>query len=60
MSIVDDLGRAPSTDVATVVDIPNLIEIQTASYHWFLKDGLRSYSTNFSPSRIRRALTRST
>jgi len=49
MSIVDDLGRAPSTDVATVVDIPNLIEIQTASYHWFLKDGLRELFHNFSP-----------
>ena len=49
MSIVDDVGRAPSTDVATVVDIPNLIEIQTESYRWFLDEGLRELFHNFSP-----------
>ncbi|MBI3948629.1 MAG: DNA-directed RNA polymerase subunit beta, partial [Armatimonadetes bacterium] len=49
MSVVDAGGGAPSTDVATVVDIPNLIEIQTESYHWFLDNGLRELFHNFSP-----------
>ncbi|HEY3412898.1 MAG TPA: DNA-directed RNA polymerase subunit beta [Armatimonadota bacterium] len=32
-----------------VVPIPNLIEIQLASFQWFLEDGLRGLFRNFSP-----------
>jgi DNA-directed RNA polymerase subunit beta len=32
-----------------VVPIPNLIEIQLASFRWFLEDGLRGLFRNFSP-----------
>ena len=47
MSVVDDVGRASPPDVAAVVDIPNLIEIQTESYRWFLDEGLRdSFTTS--------------
>ncbi|NLC57870.1 MAG: DNA-directed RNA polymerase subunit beta [Armatimonadetes bacterium] len=49
MSVVDDVGRASPPDVAAVGDIPNLIEIQTESYRWFLDEGLRELFHNFSP-----------
>ena len=33
-------------DVA--LELPNLIEIQTASYQWFLDEGIREMSLNIS------------
>ncbi|WP_205407178.1 DNA-directed RNA polymerase subunit beta [Sporosarcina sp. PTS2304] len=32
-----------------VLDLPNLIEIQTASYEWFLEEGLREMFKDISP-----------
>ncbi|GKV66339.1 DNA-directed RNA polymerase subunit beta [Sporosarcina sp. NCCP-2331] len=32
-----------------VLDLPNLIEIQTASYEWFLEEGLREMFRDISP-----------
>lgn len=32
-----------------IIDLPNLIELQTASWNWFLTDGLRELFDNFSP-----------
>ncbi|MDH7568782.1 MAG: hypothetical protein QHJ73_04270, partial [Armatimonadota bacterium] len=48
MSMVERVGRAPSAS-ADFIDIPNLIEIQTDSYRWFLEEGLRELFRNFSP-----------
>ena len=35
--------------VQTNVELPNLIEIQTKSFEWFLKDGLASLFKELSP-----------
>ena len=32
-----------------VLELPNLIEIQTASYEWFLEEGLREMFRDISP-----------
>ena len=32
-----------------VLELPNLIEIQTASYEWFLEEGLREMFQDISP-----------
>ncbi len=32
-----------------VVDVPNLVELQLASYRWFLEEGLRELFESFSP-----------
>jgi DNA-directed RNA polymerase subunit beta len=34
---------------AEIIDLPYLIEIQTASYGWFISHGLRELFDNFSP-----------
>ena len=35
--------------ISEVLDLPNLIEIQTASYDWFLEEGLREMFHDISP-----------
>ena len=35
--------------ISEVLDLPNLIEIQTASYEWFLEEGLKEMFTDISP-----------
>ncbi|XKH49663.1 DNA-directed RNA polymerase subunit beta [Chryseomicrobium palamuruense] len=35
--------------ISEVLDLPNLIEIQTASYEWFLEEGLREMFKDISP-----------
>ncbi|WP_050182401.1 DNA-directed RNA polymerase subunit beta [Domibacillus robiginosus] len=35
--------------ISEVLDLPNLIEIQTASYQWFLDEGLREMFQDISP-----------
>ena len=35
--------------ISEVIDLPNLIEIQTASYEWFLEEGLREMFRDISP-----------
>lgn len=35
--------------ISEVLDLPNLIEIQTASYHWFLEEGLKEMFADISP-----------
>ena len=35
--------------ISEVLDLPNLIEIQTASYDWFLEEGLREMFADISP-----------
>ncbi|MDW0109984.1 DNA-directed RNA polymerase subunit beta [Sporosarcina aquimarina] len=35
--------------ISEVLDLPNLIEIQTASYEWFLEEGLREMFHDISP-----------
>ncbi|MEC5425593.1 DNA-directed RNA polymerase subunit beta [Virgibacillus sp. C22-A2] len=35
--------------ISEVLELPNLIEIQTASYNWFLEEGLREMFKDISP-----------
>lgn len=35
--------------ISEVLELPNLIEIQTASYQWFLEEGLREMFADISP-----------
>ena len=35
--------------ISEVLDLPNLIEIQTASYQWFLEEGLKEMFEDISP-----------
>ncbi|WP_431801999.1 DNA-directed RNA polymerase subunit beta [Halobacillus andaensis] len=35
--------------ISEVLDLPNLIEIQTASYEWFLEEGLKEMFKDISP-----------
>ena len=35
--------------ISEVLELPNLIEIQTASYEWFLEEGLREMFKDISP-----------
>ncbi|MBU9720233.1 MULTISPECIES: DNA-directed RNA polymerase subunit beta [Bacillaceae] len=35
--------------ISEVLDLPNLIEIQTASYEWFLEEGIREMFQDISP-----------
>src|SRR5690625_1802193 len=35
--------------ISEVLDLPNLIEIQTASYEWFLEEGLKEMFSDISP-----------
>ncbi|MCC5891764.1 DNA-directed RNA polymerase subunit beta [Exiguobacterium sp.] len=35
--------------ISEVLELPNLIEIQTASYEWFLREGLKEMFTDISP-----------
>ncbi len=35
--------------ISEVLDLPNLIEIQTASYNWFLEEGLKEMFKDISP-----------
>lgn len=35
--------------ISEVLDLPNLIEIQTASYEWFMEEGLREMFHDISP-----------
>ena len=35
--------------ISEVLDLPNLIEIQTASYQWFLEEGLKEMFQDISP-----------
>ena len=35
--------------ISEVIDLPNLIEIQTASYNWFMEEGLREMFRDISP-----------
>ncbi len=35
--------------ISEVLELPNLIEIQTASYDWFLREGLKEMFTDISP-----------
>lgn len=35
--------------ISEVLDLPNLIEIQTASYEWFLQEGLKEMFEDISP-----------
>jgi len=46
-SVIRVKGRARKQRQAE--QIPNLIEIQLNSYHWFLREGLRELFDNFSP-----------
>ncbi len=43
---IASLRRVPDEDV---IPLPDLIEIQTDSYDWFCRDGLRELFENFSP-----------
>ena len=35
--------------ISEVIDLPNLIEIQTSSYNWFMEEGLREMFRDISP-----------
>ena len=35
--------------ISEVLELPNLIEIQTSSYQWFLDEGLREMFQDISP-----------
>src|SRR5699024_5227476 len=35
--------------ISEVLELPNLIEIQTASYDWFLQEGLKEMFADISP-----------
>ncbi|MFZ5966801.1 MAG: DNA-directed RNA polymerase subunit beta [Bacillota bacterium] len=41
--------RMSYSKIEEVVDLPNLIEIQSKSYEWFLKEGLREVFEDISP-----------
>ncbi|WP_217589001.1 DNA-directed RNA polymerase subunit beta [Lentibacillus saliphilus] len=41
--------RRSYSRISEVLDLPNLIEIQTASYQWFLDEGLREMFQDISP-----------
>ncbi len=41
--------RRSYASISEVLELPNLIEIQTASYDWFLKEGLKEMFQDISP-----------
>ncbi|WP_164670669.1 DNA-directed RNA polymerase subunit beta [Virgibacillus doumboii] len=41
--------RRSYSRISEVLELPNLIEIQTASYQWFLEEGLREMFQDISP-----------
>lgn len=41
--------RRSYAQISEVLDLPNLIEIQTASYKWFLEEGLKEMFQDISP-----------
>ena len=41
--------RMSYSKIDEVMDMPNLIEVQKNSYHWFLKEGLREVFNDVSP-----------
>ena len=42
-------ARTSFSRLKHVLDLPNLIDIQKASFHWFLEDGLRETIRDISP-----------
>src|SRR5699024_8020765 len=42
-------NRRSYARISEVLDLPNLIEIQTASYQWFLEQGLKEMFRDISP-----------
>ena len=47
--VVSNRTRYNFGRIKEVLDIPNLIEIQHSSYHWFLEEGLREIFQEISP-----------
>src|SRR5699024_12407287 len=41
--------RRSYAQISEVLELPNLIEIQTASYEWFLEEGLKEMFSDISP-----------
>ncbi|MDG9751072.1 hypothetical protein P1N54_08965, partial [Leuconostoc mesenteroides] len=41
--------RRSYASIKEVLDVPNLIEIQTASYQWFLNDGIKEMFGDIMP-----------
>jgi len=41
--------RRSYAQISEVLELPNLIEIQTASYQWFLEEGLKEMFSDISP-----------
>lgn len=41
--------RMSYSQIQEVIDIPNLIELQKESYHWFLEEGLKEVFSDISP-----------
>ena len=43
--------RMSFSKIETVLDMPNLIDIQRSSYNWFIKEGLAEVFEDISPIR---------
>ena len=41
--------RQTFSKISEVAEMPNLIQIQTKSYEWFIKEGLREVFEDISP-----------
>ena len=44
----DDRKRSYAA-TTTVLDVPNLIQVQLDSFAWFKSEGLKTFSTRFRP-----------
>ena len=48
-TVVSPRARKSFTRLEHVLDLPNLIDIQKASFQWFLEEGLRETIDDISP-----------
>ena len=51
---MEDIVNVEITREFQVLELPNLIEIQTKSYDWFLKEGLLEMFRDISPIEFHR------
>ncbi len=49
LSNMEDIVNVETTRISEVLELPNLIEIQTKSYEWFLREGLIEMFRDISP-----------
>ena len=47
--LTDKNNRRSYARIAEVLDLPDLIEVQSSSFEWFLKNGLKEIFDDFSP-----------